>query len=294
MKPLLAHTVENPEKVTFPVLASPKLDGVRCLTRGGAAITRTLKPIPNVATREALSILPDLDGELILGNPTDPGVFKRSQSAAMTFEGTPDLTLWVFDTAGGEAGFSERYAKAVRAVDDFRALVRVEIVAHELIHDSAALMEYESEMVAAGYEGVMIRDPSGPYKFGRSTEKQGILGKVKRFKDADAEIIGVAELQHNENAAELDALGHTKRSTHAEGKRAGGTLGALICRAPGWAETFKVGTGFTAADRAELWAIRDTLPGQFVKFKYQPSGTADAPRFPSFLGLRDSRDIVTS
>lgn len=290
MKPLLAHTVTDFEAIRFPVLASPKLDGVRCIVRNGVAMTRSLKPIPNLHARKILAALPDLDGELICGHPTAPGVFATSQSAVMTIEGQPDVALWAFDIPGGVDPFADRLA-AVSRIAAREPFGIVRLVQHVKICSTTELAEYESDVVAAGYEGVMIRDPQGEYKFGRSTEKQGILGKIKRFEDAEAEILSVAELQRNENAAETNALGHTERSTAAAGLVAGGTLGALIVRAAGWSESFGIGTGFTAAQRAELWADRDSLIGQTVKFKFQPSGAQDAPRFPVFLGFRHPDDL---
>ena len=123
-------------------------------------------------------------------------------------------------------------------------------------------------------------------KEGRSTAKEGILGKVKRFADGEAVIIGIEELYRNGNAAETNALGHTERSTAAAGLVAAGTLGALVVRAEGYAESFKIGTGYTAAQRDDLWRDRSSLIGRTVKFKHQPAGAKDAPRFPVHLGFR--------
>lgn len=293
MKPLLAYTVSDLTAVRFPVLASPKLDGVRCVIRDGVAMTRSLKPIPNRHVRAMLTHLPDLDGELIAGDPAAPDVFARSQSAVMTIEGRPAVTLWAFDTFGGDAEYLPRLGQVTAAAES-DPLDMVRPVIHRMINTAAELAEYESATVAAGFEGVMIRDPAGRYKHGRSTEREGLLGKVKRFLDTEAEVIGVAELQHNSNAAEINALGHAERSTAAAGLVAGGTLGALIVKAAGWAEPFRIGTGFTAAQRAEFWADRESLIGRLAKFKYQPSGTHDAPRFPVFLGFRDRADTVTA
>jgi DNA ligase-1 len=39
-KPMLATKCENPAALKFPVLATPKLDGIRCLKLGGKALTR--------------------------------------------------------------------------------------------------------------------------------------------------------------------------------------------------------------------------------------------------------------
>jgi hypothetical protein len=75
----------------------------------------------------------------------------------------------------------------------------------------------------------MLRDPNGPYKFGRSTRKEGYLLKLKRFCDSEAEVIGVVELMHNGNEAKTNALGRTERSTRKAGKTGMGVLGALAC-----------------------------------------------------------------
>ena len=50
-----------------------------------------------------------------------------------------------------------------------------------------------------GYEGLMLRAPDGPYKFGRSTVKENTLLKVKNFLDDEAEVIGFKEQTTNTN-----------------------------------------------------------------------------------------------
>jgi DNA ligase-1 len=44
-------------------------------------------------------------------------------------------------------------------------------------------------------------------------------------------------------------------------------------------------------DRVTLWQQRDTLIGRLVKFKHQPSGAKEAPRFPKFIGFREPWDL---
>ncbi|MEX3614478.1 MAG: hypothetical protein VB141_12185 [Burkholderia gladioli] len=51
-KPMLAATLTKPELIKFPVWASPKIDGIRCVFFGGAAYSRSLKPIPNPVVQE--------------------------------------------------------------------------------------------------------------------------------------------------------------------------------------------------------------------------------------------------
>lgn len=287
MKPLLAATLADLSTAVLPVLASPKLDGIRCLILNGQAVSRTLKPIPNDHVREALAGLPELDGELIVGSPTAPDCFSRTSSAVMSKAGLPDFTFHVFDRHDMPGdGFSKRLA----SIAGFQH-PRVHVVNHAWIGSETALVDYEASAVLQGYEGIMVRSPFGPYKFGRSTLLEGTLLKVKRFADTEATVIGCEELMHNENDAGTDALGHTERSSAKAGLRPGGTLGALVCRAAEWSNDFRIGAGFTAAQRAEIWEMRHRMAGRLVRFKHQPHGAKDAPRLPIFQGFRSTFDI---
>jgi hypothetical protein len=37
--------------------------------------------------------------------------------------------------------------------------------------------------------------------------------------------------------------------------------------------------------------LREVLKGRIVKYRYQPAGMKDVPRFPAYLGFRDVRDM---
>ena len=285
-KPLLAYTVKNPDALQFPVLASPKLDGIRCVIHNDQPVSRTLKPIPNRFIQRELGFYPPFDGELMVGDPLDPAAFNKSTSGIMSHDGEPDFTYWVFDYV--EAGFWHMSfeTRLMMAKETIKHWPRAKLVPHTKANNTEELMHLEAHYVGLGYEGVMVRVPWGTYKFGRSTESQGLLGKVKRFEDTEGTIVGYEELMRNENEATINKLGYQERSTAQAGQIPGGTLGALIVSHPDWEDTFGIGTGFTADERFTLWQIRDTLKGQSVKFKHQPAGAKDRPRFPSYLGLR--------
>lgn len=114
--------------------------------------------------------------------------------------------------------------------------------------------------------------------------------KVKRFEDTELEVVGVVELNHNDNEAVTNELGHTQRSTAKAGLRPAGVLGALVCK---WQDTtVEVGTGFTAAQREELWLAGPSyLIGRLAKVKYFAHGMVDKPRHPVFLGFRSTDDL---
>jgi len=287
-KPLQAYTVKNMSKLQFPVLASFKLDGIRCVIHNDQPSSRTLKPIPNNFVRDQIWFYPPFDGELLVGDPTDPTAFNKSTSGMMSHGGEPDFTYWVFDFLRGDMlhlPFEERLAEAKRVIDSGH-WSRARLVEHVLIHTPEELMAYEAEAVGLGFEGIMVRAPWGSHKNGRSTANQNLLGKVKRFEDTEGIIIGMKELMHNENEQVCNAVGAAERSTALEGQVPGDTLGALRVSHPDYEETFGIGTGFTAEDRLTLWQSRDSLIGATVKFKHQPSGAKDKPRFPVYLGLR--------
>lgn len=291
-EPLLAVAAKK-LPIRFPVFASPKLDGVRAWWPEGALLSRKMKPFPNKGLESLASdpAFSGLDGEFIVGDPTAPDVFRKTSAALMSQRAHLDgLTLYVFDdlSRGPDAPFRQRLESLrVRC----QALEGVVVVEQVLVKDADELQELEELWLSQGYEGVMVRDPAGRYKFGRSTEKEGILLKVKRFEDMEAEVLGAVELQHNENEATRDERGFAKRSSHQAGKTGAGTLGALRVRGlngPFKGVKFEVGTGFDAALRAELWSLRgDGLTGQVVVVKFFPTGSKDKPRFPTYKGFRN-------
>lgn len=276
-KPMLASKVEDFDSIRFPLMASRKLDGIRCVMVGGKAMSRTLKLIPNAHVQAMLSGLPDgLDGELMLfDDEGKPLPFDEITSAVMKRTGTPNFTFCVFDWHGVDEGYKQRYEKLYQWFSDDSTLPieHLRLLDHTLVETMKDLEYLEQLYNEQGFEGIMLRSLDGPYKYGRSTEKQGFLLKWKRFQDAEAVVISVEELMHNENEAKTNEVGATKRSTAKAGKVAGGTLGALHLRRKDGVE-FSIGSGFTAAQRNALWVhhtVAGLLIGSNVKYKFQPT-----------------------
>jgi DNA ligase-1 len=288
-KPMLASKCERPDLLPFPVLATPKLDGIRCLKLGGKALTRSFKPISNRFAREWIEAnLPDgLDGELMLRG----GTFSETTGAIGARDGTPDFVFHVFDCVTDSISTPYRLRMEVlAALPDSPRIVKVLPV---LIRDAAALVAYEEECIAAGYEGVMVRTPNSPYKCGRSTEREAWLLKIKRFEDAEAMVLASYEGMTNQNAAELDAFGRTKRSLAQAGMIGRGELGGFVVRHLSTGVEFRLGYNHIVGgvDRVTLWLRREMLVGRVVKFSHQPSGAKEAPRFPKFIGFREAWDM---
>lgn len=291
MKPMLAAKIDDASKLTYPLLASPKLDGIRAIVYKGKLVSRNLKPIPNKFIQNALpwKQLEGIDGELIIGDPKAEDCFRKTTSGVMSEDGEPDFVFWLFDKYDCEK-FDYRYALVKQVVKHMKSK-RLKAVGHITVRNAEELAAYEEVALEEGYEGVMLRHPLGLYKQGRSTFKEGHLMKLKRFADSEAKIIRVDELEHNNNELTKDNLGRAKRSSHKAGKVGGGVMGALGVQDIKTGVKFDIGAGFKADERERLWKDRKTIIGHIIKYKYFPTGSKDKPRFPVFLGFRSKLDM---
>jgi DNA ligase-1 len=281
-------------KIQYPCLASTKLDGIRCLIdQTGTPVSRTLKPIRNRHIVERLKdtdvILGGLDGELIVGDPAASDCMRKTNSGVMSFDGEPDFTYYVFDI-WSRPGMGYSHVQNILSTPSHP---NIRVLKQYVIPNPSALEALERDVLDDGYEGLVIRPMDGLYKFGRSTAREGLLLKLKRYSQSEARIIGFEPLLRNLNSAETNALGYTQRSASIDGKVALDTLGAFVVEGTynGELVIFRVGTGFTAAERDIYWQARYALVGDTITYKFFPSGSKDRPRHPVFISFRTPEDM---
>ena len=91
-------TDEELKLLPYPVFGSPKIDGFRCLI-DEIPKTSSMKPQPNPFVMKELSKpeLCGLDGELAIGDPSDPNAFNISTGPLRRHYGEPDFHFYVFD-----------------------------------------------------------------------------------------------------------------------------------------------------------------------------------------------------
>lgn len=94
MKPMLASDWDE-EKQRFPVIAQPKIDGLRGLNMYGRLTGRSLKQFKNkhVTSLFSHSALIGLDGEFAAHDQRHPDLCRMTTSALGTIEGEP-YVLW--------------------------------------------------------------------------------------------------------------------------------------------------------------------------------------------------------
>lgn len=288
-KPLKGVAAEF-DKIKFPVLATPKLDGIRALKIDDKLLSNRFKPIPNKhVTNVVLSsgIPNGMDGELMV-----PGTFQNVTSAIMSRDGEPEFTYNLFDWVSDS--LTTPYHKRVRSLIDLGLeFPWVKIVKPVLIRTLDDLEEYEAKQLELGYEGVMIRTPDSPYKCGRSSVREGYLLKLKRFIDSEGIIIDCFQKMKNTNEQERNELGYAKRSSNKEGLVPVDTLGGFTVRDIKELKDveFNVGSGLTDAIRAEVWKDPKSYIGKIITYKFQPCGIKEKPRQPVFKGFRHPDDL---
>lgn len=291
-------SVDHP--IRYPMLGSPKYDGIRCCKYQGKALTKSGKPVPNHHIRNWIEAnVPDgFDGELISGSPTLETCYSTTFSAVMTQAGEPDFSFYAFDVCDNlEMRARERkiYVKALCMVQD----VRVIFAEQEVINSDAELEAYYSKCLILGYEGVVLVNPMGLYKYGKSTAKEQTQLKLKPHADYEGKILETFEAMHNDNEAFSNEVGETKRSTHAENKTPAGRVGGYLVEDVTTKAIFKVGAGrMKHLEATEEWLAHLANPmrriGSYLKYRSMSYGTMTngAARHGRWIGWRDVADMT--
>jgi len=297
VRPMLAARDAKIEELRYPLLASPKLDGVRGIVLSGVLVGRKLEPVPNPHAQKLFGYaeLNRLDGELIVGSPTDDQVRNLTSGAMNRRSGEPDVWFHVFDIVDTVEPYKARYKALAGTIMPAleRRGMHVKLVEHTFVENAVDLMAFENDCLEMGYEGVIARALDQPYKHGRSTLREGGMVKLKRFVDAEALVLKVNEEMRNDNEATKDRLGRTKRSKAQAGMVGKDRAGEL--EVEGLNGTFK-GVYFVVplggagdAGKAWWWAHRQE-PQRVITYRYFPKGVKDKPLLPTYVGVREGWD----
>lgn len=304
IKPNLAAPFD-PETIDFDkyqYVADYKYDGIRALIIDGQVKSRNLKDIPNQYIQEELSrpIFNCLDGELIVGSPTSPTVFRETSSAVRRAEGQPNFTFYVFDSFKNPT--ADYLTRSLHLIDTAAIVSADDVTPLSFcwpvpIHSFEELDAFEGRAIEQGYEGVMIRRVDRPYKFGRSSNKitdQGLM-KLKRVSSSEAIILEVECEYENTNEATINELGYTSRSSHLANRRPKEQVGRLRVADRYTGVEFYVGIfrGYTKDQLEMWWHFRDRLPGKVITYDFFGVGGYDKPRHPVMKGFRDHFDLET-
>ena len=291
---LATDSEKHTAKMTGKKRIEQKLDGVRVL----AVVTKTTvnlysrngKPFDNFPhIVESLEDIKNkfaklfqlhphgfvLDGEII--GESFQALMKQAQRKSDVQ--TTGMTYSVFDImalADFERGFSnlqqhkrldvlEGYRAVLDSTDCVRLMAGIEVDL-DTAEGHDIMRRYAEDSVAAGFEGIMIKDLDAPYECRRST----FWMKWKPVMTVDLNIVGFEE---------------------GTGRNAG-RLGAIICEGTDDDRLIhvNVGSGLSDENRDEYWTARDDLVGRVIEVAadavtQNQDGTYSL-RFPRFVRFR--------
>ena len=288
----LSHDSANHEaKLTGKKVVEKKLDGVRAITvvdyeaKTVTMYTRNGKELNNFShITEYLSGFIEefgrsyiLDGEIMSSSFQDlmKQVHRKDNVNAL------DAVLNLFDivpltefkqgiSAMGQRRRSQFLKNFENIFNDsgFITIVPQREFDLDVFTDEIEFREFMKQMVAEGYEGIMIKEPDAKYECKRTTSWL----KMKPFIEVSLTVTAVEE--------------GTGRNTDK--------LGALVVEGvdDGKHIVVNVGSGFSDEQRSEFWAAKDTLIGQVVEVRAdaatrsQDSEVTYSLRFPRFLRFR--------
>lgn len=280
-RPLLAATIESEDDLAnlqFPIWISKKYDGIRAITTGSGVVSRTLKPIPNRFINSSLSGLPaGIEGELIVGDGSD---FEATESGVMCRTGKPNFLFYVFDWFG-KSKFTP-YRKRIANLQSISSLSeRVRIIEQYICEEIEQIVYLYEDHIKQGAEGIMLRDPNGFYKFGRSTLAEQLLIKYKPWNTDEAVVVDILEEMGNNNELEQDERGYAKRSRKIANLQGKGTMGALLCKNKRFGQ-FKLGSGFCDRFSKLMWDKKEMYLGKELQFRYRGITKYGKPKHASF------------
>ena len=257
--PLMLPNVYHSGVALHDYWVSEKYDGVRGYWDGEKLLTRGGQRINAPAWFTAGWPATPLDGELWAGRGQFPQAVSTVRQQTPVDAAWRDMRFMVFDLPGENGNFSERLQTLNRLLSRL-ALPWVQAVAQSKVTTDAALQTLLRQTVKLGGEGLMLHQGNALYKGQRSDD----LLKVKIHEDAEARVLA-----------------------HIAGKgKYAGQMGALLVEIPASgkqpAQRFKLGTGFTAAQRQDPPA-----PGTLVTYRFRGMNDSGVPRFASFMRVRE-------
>jgi DNA ligase-1 len=299
----------QPDKLVFPMIGQPKIDGVRALNLTGKLTGRSLKPFKNryLTTQLSHSALVGFDGELAAELETHPSLCRITSSATGTILGEPYVLWWLFDYVTVETKglpYCVRLVHLNNAINAAPPELRkhLRMIPSRTLRNLAELEAFEEEMLIAGYEGIVLCGPDAIHKDGRAGKKL-FKWRIKRFVDFEFTVHTIIEGNENGNEAQTNELGNTFRSSHQENMVANGMVGAMLGTVladvfdgetllfPKGAEV-RVGAGCLTHDqRKHYFNNQDEFKALVHKAKFFPKGIKDKPRFPTWQTFRQKEDM---
>ena len=233
-------------------LASEKLDGVRGYWDGKALYSRNKTPL-NAPAWFIQNFPPyPLDGELWSKRNDFERIVSLCKSGGD--ESWRELKFYIFDAHIENTAFKDRLDLVAKWFGAHASPYAV-LIKQTPVSSKAQVMQILQEMLSAGGEGLVLRNPNALYESGRSDS----FLKLKPFFDDEARVLGYKKSQSDKYKGLTGSL----RVQNTSGK------------------IFHIGSGLSAQMRKNPPEL-----GTVITYKYQGLTKNGIPRFPVFLRVK--------
>jgi len=294
-KPQLAPN-EQPDlnTINYPMLASMKLDGIRAIFKDGELYSRSLKILPNIHLHTKFNNLKEyskrnnviLDGELYCTSVSfnELSGIIRSDDKELPY----DLEFWCFDCLSEE---NKYFGARIKDYEWIRQEGLHPVTQKEVnsAYEVNACFEYALKQ---GFEGLILRNPTGYYKFGRCRSKANEMYKVKPFITYDSKIIGITQATEAREGSEkkINELGRSTTSQKKEDRIPVNKAAGFIVNYKG--KPLEVGLAkHTKEMREDIWKNKDNYIGKVIEYRCMEVGmnVDGLPRHANFVRYREDK-----
>ena len=317
-KPMLAENQQpDLDTLSFPQFISKKMDGMRIIFYKGQILTRSLKSLPNKQLREKFEPIRKwteetgniLDGEcysdklnfqqIISFCMTDDFTDKKSiKKFGKVMEIPESLRFYCFDSLKNE----EDKRVFIKRIEDIYTLtsptknpkiydVATSVDQYE-VNTREELENFFEQSLKDGYEGLILKNPNGEYKYGRTTLKENLMYKLKPFETFDGKIKGVVQSTEVDPNAEkkINELGRSVTSKKKDDRITIQKASAFYVDYEG--KELKVVLAMTDEEKEEVWKNRDSYIGKWVEYKAMKIGMKEdgLPRHPVMIRYREDKN----
>ena len=216
-----------------------------------------------------MKILPKgmvLDGELYIHGKSFQEITKLVKKWRLE---SVDVVFHVYDVPKELAGairpvWADRRWSLESLLEPFEECDSLEVVDTHLANTEEDVYKLQSQFLEEGYEGAIVREMDGEYRFGYRSNK---LLKVKNFCDKEYEIVGF---------------------TTGVGRFNGCCIWICVTED---GDEFKVVPQGTMEDRKATYKNAKNYIGELLKVKFFELSDDNIPRFPVGIGIRPTEDM---
>lgn len=264
-------------KVKYPIYLQPKLDGYRCVYKGGLLYSRKGKPFGNKNLPLHFKSLFEVSDHVLDGELYVHGISFNVLQTILNTEDAPlpaTLKYVVYDCLPAK-DWEQQKTKVTYEVrlKNLREVLNNQIadykkvidIPNDLVNTSGEAVDLYKEYLKKGYEGAMLKAPDGLYKWKRTTVRSGEMLKVKPFKTEDLVVTEIFDGEGNFT----------------------GMAGGVVVDFNG--NSVRVGSGFDVATRKEMAKTPSNYIGRVAEVKFFEVTEEGSLRFPTFVTWREDK-----